>query len=77
MEALRLSRPVVRGVNRAACPDMVERGSYDPGLQRAGVVVRVVGVFRCTSAPRFHSGIVRLVESAVKPSRRHTKARRS
>ncbi len=39
-------------------------------------MVRVVGVFRCTSAARFHSGIVRPVESAVKPSRRITKARR-
>ncbi len=28
-----------------------------------------------TSAARFHSGIVRPVESAVKPTRRNTKAR--
>ncbi len=40
-------------------------------------MVRVVGVSRAqsTSAARFSLGIVRLVESAVKPSRRITKAR--
>ncbi len=59
-----------------ACPDMVEGCSYDPGLRWAGVIVRVVGVFGCTSAARFSSGIVRLVESQVKPPRRNTKARR-
>ena len=35
-------------------------------------MVRVVGVFRCTSAARLTSGIVRSVKSAVKPPRRHT-----
>ncbi len=38
-------------------------------------MVRVVGVLQSTSAARFSLGIVRLVESAVKPSRRITKAR--
>ncbi len=38
-------------------------------------MVRVVGVCPRTSAARFSLGIVRLVESAVKPSRRHTKTR--
>ncbi len=38
-------------------------------------MVRVVGVLQSTSAARLTSGIVRLVESAVKPPRRHTKAR--
>ena len=51
---------------RRASTHTISEGSYDPGLLRAGVIVRVVGVFRITSAARFSFGIVRLVESAVK-----------
>ncbi len=45
------------------------------GLSTGRLMVRVAGVVP-TSAARFSSGIVRPVESAVKPSRRYTKARR-